>query len=75
MVRVHPGVFSSVNEKEIKMNKWQIGESVVVRDTSQQGKVIDSKSDDGINEDVQIQYRDGSSEWLSANSVSKFLTE
>ena len=59
-------------------NKWQIGESVVVRTTHKQGKVVsNSATADGycINESIEVQYNDGSSEWVSADNISKFLTE
>jgi len=58
------------------MIKWQIGESVVVRQTSQQGKVVDAaENEKGLTENVQVQYNDGSTEWMPADKVSKFLTE
>ena len=58
------------------MNKWQIGESVVVRQTTQQGKVVDAaENEKGLTENVQVQYKDGSTEWMPADKVSKFLTE
>tara|TARA_R100001082_G_C4358246_1_gene157980 strand:- start:1261 stop:1479 length:219 start_codon:yes stop_codon:yes gene_type:complete len=57
-------------------SKWQIGESVVVRQTSKQGKVVDAAEDaKGVTENVQVQYNDGSSEWMPADKVSKFLVE
>mgnify|MGYP001353374860 CR=1 FL=1 len=59
-------------------NKWQIGESVVVRTTHKQGKVVSSSAmADGhsINESIEVQYNDGSSEWVPAENISKFLTE
>tara|TARA_R110002124_G_scaffold227691_1_gene392884 strand:- start:561 stop:782 length:222 start_codon:yes stop_codon:yes gene_type:complete len=58
--------------------KWQIGESVVVRTTHKQGKIVSSSTTaDGysMNENVEVQYNDGSSEWISTNNISKFLTE
>tara|TARA_R110000824_G_scaffold314345_1_gene501198 strand:+ start:3028 stop:3252 length:225 start_codon:yes stop_codon:yes gene_type:complete len=56
--------------------QWQIGESVVIRNTHQQGTVINSETNNqGISESVQIQYKDGSSEWVSINDVSKLLVE
>tara|TARA_R100000951_G_scaffold76261_1_gene64350 strand:+ start:90 stop:317 length:228 start_codon:yes stop_codon:yes gene_type:complete len=59
-------------------NKWQIGESVVVRSTHKQGKIVGSTtSADGysINENVKVQYNDGSIESVPANNISKFLVE
>ena len=56
--------------------QWQIGESVVVRNTHQQGKVINaSDNEKGITENVQVQYKDGSSEWIPGNNISKLLVE
>ena len=57
-------------------NTWKIGESVVVRNTRQQGKVVDAADNkQGITENVQVQFEDGSSEWLPGDSVSKLLVE
>tara|TARA_R110002020_G_scaffold111039_2_gene256400 strand:+ start:584 stop:802 length:219 start_codon:yes stop_codon:yes gene_type:complete len=56
--------------------KWQIGESVVVRNTHQQGKIVDaSDNEKGITENVQVQYKDGSSEWIPGDNISKLLVE
>lgn len=59
-------------------SKWKIGESVVVRPANKQGKIISSGSvADGysVNESVQVEYTDGSSEWISSDNISKFLVE
>jgi len=59
-------------------NKWQIGESVVNRTTHKQGKIVSNAATaDGysINENVEVQYNDGSSEWVAADNISKFLVE
>ena len=56
--------------------KWQIGESIVVRNTHQQGKIVDaSDNKQGITENVQVQYKDGSSEWMPGDKISKLLVE
>ena len=56
--------------------QWQIGESVVIRNTHQQGTIINSETNNqGIFENVHIQYKDGSSEWVSINNISKLLVE
>ena len=56
--------------------QWQVGESVVVRNTHQQGKIVDaSDNEQGITENVQVQYKDGSSEWMPGDKISKLLVE
>ena len=56
--------------------QWQIGESVVVRNTHQQGKIVDaSDNTQGITENVEVQYKDGSSEWMPGDKISKLLVE
>ena len=60
-------------------NKWQVGESVVNRTTHKQGKIVSNAAAtaDGysVNENVEVQYNDGSSEWVPTNNISKFLVE
>ncbi len=56
--------------------QWQVGESVVVRNTHQQGKIVDAADNaQGITENVQVQYKDGSSEWMPGDKISKLLVE
>tara|TARA_R100000664_G_C2752834_1_gene140128 strand:- start:1837 stop:2055 length:219 start_codon:yes stop_codon:yes gene_type:complete len=56
--------------------QWQVGESVVVRNTHQQGKIVDAADNEqGITENVQVQYKDGSSEWMPGDKISKLLVE
>ena len=56
--------------------RWQIRESVVVRASHQQAKVVGSRLDEqGLLESVQVQYNDGSVEWVPSSNISKFLVE
>ena len=56
--------------------QWQVGESIVVRNTHQQGKIVDAADNaQGITENVQVQYKDGSSEWMPGDKISKLLVE
>ena len=60
------------------MNKtYDLGESVVHRNSQKMGKVVDAaeSSEDGTTESVEIQFEDGSTEWHSVSEVSKMLYE
>ena len=54
---------------------YNLGESVVHRDSQKMGKVVDDVdiSEDGTTESVQVQFEDGTTEWYSINEVSKML--
>ena len=56
--------------------KFELGESVVNRNTLKQGKVVDSDDDEkGLTENVKVEYKDGSAEWLMSGNVTKMLVE
>ena len=64
--------FNFMNENN-KM--YDLGESVVNRVNMKTGKVVDAVDAEENTEAVKIQYEDGSTEWMSVNSVSKMLME
>ena len=57
--------------------RYNLGESVVIRGSQKMGKVVDAADSqkDGTTESVKIQMEDGSTEWHSVSSVSKMLYE
>tara|TARA_Y100000034_G_scaffold12690_1_gene13327 strand:+ start:84 stop:305 length:222 start_codon:yes stop_codon:yes gene_type:complete len=62
------------------MNKmYNLGESVVHRNSKKMGKVVDAADtvENGITitEAVKVQFEDGSTEWHSTSAVSKMLYE
>jgi hypothetical protein len=56
---------------------YNLGESVVHRNSQKMGKVVDAaeSTEDGITESVKIQFEDGSTDWHSVSEVSKMLYE
>ena len=56
---------------------YDLGESVVHRNTGKMGKVVDAadSTEDGTTESVKIKYEDGSTDWHSISEVSKMLYE
>ena len=57
--------------------KYDLGESVVHRNSKKMGKVVDAadSTEDGSTESVKVQFEDGSIEWHSIGEVSKMLYE
>ena len=56
---------------------YDLGESVVHRNTGKMGEVVDAaeSTEDGTTESVKIKYEDGSTDWHSVSEVSKMLYE
>ena len=58
------------------MKKFELGESVINRNTLKQGRIIDSEDNKkGLTENVKVEYKDGTSEWLMSGNVTKMLVE
>ena len=59
------------------MDNYDLGESVVHRNSKKMGRVVDAadSSEDGTTESVKIQFEDGTTEWHSVSEVSKMLYE
>ena len=59
------------------MEDYNLGESVVHRNSKKIGKVVDAadNQEDGSTESLKIQFEDGSTEWHSVSEVSKMLYE
>mgnify|MGYP005829402529 FL=1 len=58
------------------MKNIQIGESVVLKGTLQQGKVVDAADDErGLAEHVKVEFKDGSSNWVPNDNITKMLVE
>ena len=57
--------------------RYNLGESVVIRGSQKMGKVVDAADSqkDGTTESVKIQLEDGTTQWHSVDSVSKMLYE
>ena len=58
------------------INKFELGESVVNRNTLKQGRVVDAEDNKkGLSENIKIEYKDGTSEWVVSGNVTKMLVE
>ena len=58
------------------VNKFELGESVVNRNTLKQGRVVDAENNEkGLTENVKLEYKDGTSEWVMSGNVTKMLVE
>ena len=59
-----------------EQQKYQLGESVVNRNTLKMGRIVDAAdTDDGFTESVEIEYEGGFKEWISTDSVARLLLE
>ena len=56
---------------------YNLGESVVHRNTGKMGEVVDAaeSTEDGTTESIKIKFEDGSTDWHSISEVSKMLYE
>ena len=56
---------------------YDLGESVVHRNSKKMGKVVDAadSTEDGTTESIKIKFEDGSTEWHSVGEVSRMLYE
>jgi len=62
--------------KMTEQQKYQLGESVVNRNTLKMGRIVDAAdTDDGFTESVEIEYEGGFKEWISTDSVARLLLE